>query len=169
MLPDGIFAVRAPLTPGPLTTRTCTFLPLLRTRNVVGPDAGVVGVTRRLESENVTLTVDEIERSPEAAKATPVTPKASSEAVSKACTRDMVLSGRTVALSFRDTSNWKLTRKMESLQLCKHADNLPPRQLERIGFQAAALLILPLLRTGCVAARWRRGQTTREGGVWRAS
>src|SRR6266550_4587689 len=169
MLPAAIFAVRAPLTPGPLTTRTCAFLPALRTRNVVGPDDGVVGETRRLVSENVTLTVAEIERSPEAASATPVTPKASSEAASKACTRDIVLPGRTVSLSFRDASVWKRTRKMESLQLCKRTDNVGAAAAGSASvFQAAALpdsaAFRMGLRRGAIA---RCGQTTREGGVWR--
>ena len=112
MLPAAIFAERAPLTPGPLTTRTCAFLPLLRTRNVVGPDDGVVGETWRLVSENVTVTFKTDACRP-AASATPVKPSASSDAATRACTRDIVLRGPTVSLSFRNASGRDSTRKME--------------------------------------------------------
>ena len=83
-----------------------------RSMKVVGPDPGVVGETRRLVSENVTVTFKTDACWP-AASATPVRPSASMDAATKACTRDIVLRGRTVSLSFRNASSCDSTRKMK--------------------------------------------------------
>ena len=46
-----------PLSPGPVIAKTWSFLPLLRTTNVVFPDSGFAAETRSVVSVNVTVTL----------------------------------------------------------------------------------------------------------------
>src|SRR3954451_5116335 len=161
MPPAAIFPVRAPLTPGPFTTKTCSFLPLLRTMKVVGPDPGVVGETRRLVSEKVTVTFETVvwRAEPEAASATPVTPSASRDAASKACTCDINLRGSTLHLR---SESGPIERYTKDGVIAIFETNCYRRDAAAGRAPVSRPLLLPsgrFVSHDCAVGRPRRGQT----------